>query len=157
MSSHCRTPLSDRSLSLSQPEWLFDIHRGSIRLTVKRRRTDSAIVQRRVCRSFALLPSEPMTGTVATFARCAAVFLGFLNSRFDLFCPFAMDISNDAGAIFVSPMTEARRDRGCELICKARMATVGGDAALAIGSETTQPASQPLVRGAMRVPAIRYI
>jgi hypothetical protein len=40
----------------------------------------------------------------------------------------------------ISSMTEARRDRGCELICKVRIATIGGDAALALGSETTQAA-----------------
>jgi hypothetical protein len=46
--------------------------------------------QRRFCPSLALLPSEPTVGTVAIFARSAAVFFGFLISRFDLFCPFAM-------------------------------------------------------------------
>jgi hypothetical protein len=30
------------------------------------------------------------------FARSAAVFFGFFTSRFDLFCPFAIWISNDA-------------------------------------------------------------
>jgi hypothetical protein len=71
---------------------------GSIRLTVKRRPPeDRSSRQRRVCASRVLLPSEPITGAVAAFARSAAVFFGFLSSRFDLFCPFAMGTSNDAG------------------------------------------------------------
>lgn len=67
--------------------------------------------QRRVWPSLALLPNEPTTGPAATLvrsaavlARSAAVFFGFFISRFDLFCPFAMGISNDAGVLrFVIP------------------------------------------------------
>src|SRR5579863_1986344 len=40
--------------------------------------------------------------------------------------------------ISISSLTEACRDRGRELIAKARMPTVGGHVVLAIGSETTQ-------------------
>ena len=54
--------------------------------------------QRRVCPSRAFLPCEPITGVGTTLARSAAVFFGFLSSRFDLFCPFAKSFSNDVDA-----------------------------------------------------------
>jgi hypothetical protein len=54
----------------------------------------TGVVQRRFCPAAAPLPSSPIAGVAEAFARSAAVFFGFFTSRFDLFCPFAICLSN---------------------------------------------------------------
>jgi hypothetical protein len=53
------------------------------------------VVQRRFCPATAPLPT--IADVPEALARSATVFFGFFTSRFDLFCPFAMSISNNAG------------------------------------------------------------
>jgi hypothetical protein len=54
----------------------------------------ATVVQRRFRPAAAPFPSTPIAGIAEAFARSAAVFFGFFASRFDLFCPFAICVSN---------------------------------------------------------------
>ena len=80
----------------------------------------AGVVQRRFCPAATALPSPPIAGVAEAFARSAGVFFGFFTSRFDLFCPFAICLSNvrvanrsvsaDRFAIYTA------RDVGCSIM-----------------------------------------